>query len=208
MGTYYYLVSQLPFLMYGQKPPMSSEAFRNLARPILDASDAAIFDMISLDPQPVPVAHEIFSYADTSPSCGSDFIDNWREWERALRLNLAKRRAAKVMREGAMPIEPPAVPSDAVTAATRVVSGEESPLEAEILLDKARWSAIDSLQGINYFDRNIVFAYLLKLLILERHSLMQTETGLSAYKSLYASIIESGVALGGVSGITPAGEAK
>ena len=208
MGTYYYLVSQLPFLIYGQKPPMSSDAFRNLARPILDADDAAIFDTISLDPQPVPLAHEIFSYADAIPSCGSDFIDNWREWERVLRLNLAKRRAAKIMREGAMPIEPPTVPSDAATVATRAAGGDESPLDADILLDKARWSAIDNLQGIDYFDRNIVFAYLLKLLILERRSLMQTETGLSSYKSLYASIIESGVALGGVSGITPAGEAK
>ena len=192
--AYYYLVAQLPFLIYGQTPPMPPQAFKDLVRPMLSAEDSALIDMVSLDPQ---------YYTNSAPACGSDFIDGWREWERTLRLNLAKNRALKAKREGALTTEPPALPTDAVTAATRAIAEMESPLEAEVVLDKARWSAIDSLLGYEYFDRNTVFAYLLKLLILQRRASFQTETGFSEYKSLYAAILD-----GAQSGTSRAGESK
>jgi hypothetical protein len=66
----------------------------------------------------------------------------------------------------------------------------ETPLEAEILLDRARWNAIEQFQGIPAFSRNIVYGYLLKLLILERRASFKAETGFAEYKSLYASILE------------------
>ena len=209
MGAYYYLVSQLPSLVYGQKPPMLPEAFIDLAKPMLDADDAALLDRISLDPAPYgEQASTGITYADQAPSSGSDFIDSWREWERTLRLNLARQRAVKVKREGVALAEPPVIPADAATAAHGAIA-TDSPLEADIFLDKARWSAIESLQGVEYFDRNTVFAYLLKLLILQRRAAMQTETGFSEYKSLYASIMSDVAVFDGVqTGVSPAGESK
>jgi hypothetical protein len=168
---------------------MLPEAFKNLARPMLDAEDAALLDIISLDPQPSAAAG--LSYAEAAPSCGSDFIDGWREWERSFRLNLARHRATKAKRDGNTVAEPPVVPADAASASLRAIAAMETPLEAEILIDKTRWSAIESLQGYDYFGRNTIFAYLLKLLILERRASFQTETGFSEYKSLYASILEN-----------------
>jgi len=210
VGAYYYLVSQLPSLAYGQKPPMLPEAFKELAKPLLDEEDAALLDMVSLDPAPYGEAHSTgISYADQAPPSGSDFIDSWREWERALRLNLARQRAVKVKREGTALAEAPIIPADAAAAAHGATAVVDSPLEADIFLDKARWSAIDALQGSDYFDRNIVFAYLLKLLILERRSAMQPETGFSEYKSLYASIVDGvNVFDGAQTGVSPAGESK
>ena len=191
MGSYYYLASQLPSLSYGQKPPMLSEAFKDLAKPMLSAEDAKLLDSVSLDPQPSITANGGLSYAEQAPSSGSDFIDKWREWERAFRLNLARQRAVKAKWEGAVLADPPVVPSDAATAATRAIAAMEAPLEAEILIDKTRWSAIESMQGYDTFSSNAIFAYLLKLLILERRASFQTETGFSEYKSLYASILEN-----------------
>jgi hypothetical protein len=180
---------------------MLPEAFKELAKPLLNADDAALLDVISLEPAGL-------SSANQAPPCGSDFIDQWREWERALRLNLARRRAVKVKRENAALAEPPVVPALAATAAQGAVAAA-SPLEAEIFLDKARWSAIESLQGVDYFNRNTVFAYLLKLLILERNASFQTETGFSEYKSLYASILGSVAVFDGVqTRASPAGESK
>ena len=190
MGSYYYLVAQLPYLTYGQTPPMPPQAFKEMVRPMLTSEDSAFLDMVSL------------AFVEGAPACGSDFIDGWRDWERTLRLNLARNRAVKAKREGAATAEPPALPVDAAAVATRAVA-EESPLEAEITLDKARWSAIDSLLGYEYFDRNTVFAYLLKLLILQRRASFQTETGFSEYKSLYAAILD-----GAQSGTSRAGESK
>jgi len=210
VGSYYYLVSQLPSLIYGQKPPMLPEAFKELAKPILSAEDAALLDTISLDPAPCGEhSSPGITYAEQAPPSGSDFIDGWREWERTLRLNLARQRAVKVKREGAALAEPPVIPADAASAAHGAIASVDSPLDADIFLDKARWSAIDALQGVEYFDRNTIFAYLLKLLILERRAAMQPETGFSEYKSLYASIMDGVNVFDGVqTGVSPAGESK
>ena len=205
MGSYYYVVAQLPSLAYGQTPPMKPQAYKDLVKPLLNAEDAAFLDMVGLDPHPLPEGTLLatgITYAENAPASGSDFIDGWREWERTLRLNIARNRAIKIKREGTPTAEPPVVPADAATAATRALA-EESPLEAEITLDKARWSAIDSLLGVTYFDRNVIFAYLLKLLILQRRASFQTETGFSEYKSLYAAILD-----GAQSGTSRVGESK
>jgi hypothetical protein len=47
------------------------------------------------------------------------------------------------------------------------------------------------LAGIDYFSKNVVFAYFLKLLLLERQQLFDTEKGFTEYKSLYVSIMEN-----------------
>jgi hypothetical protein len=169
---------------------MSSAAFRDLARPLLSDGDAALMDLVNLDPQPPKAGEEGASYADNAPASGSDFIDQWREWERSLRLNVARHRAIKTKREGGAPVEPPVFPADAAAVAVKAVVATESPLEAEILIDKARWSAIDVLQGIDYFDRNTIYAYLLKLMILERRASFKTEIGFAEYKSLYTAILD------------------
>ena len=188
MGSYYYLTAQLPFLIYEQKPPMSSSSFKALAGSLMLEEDAVFLDVILLDTKPRGGSDG--SYAEPAPLSGCDFIDNWREWERVLRLNLAKHRAIKIKRDVSA-FEPPCYPADAASVAVKAVNGELSPLETEIFIDKARWNAIDALAGNNYFDRNIIFAYFLKLLLLERRQLFNVERGFAEYKSLYADIIES-----------------
>ena len=191
MGSYYYLMAQLPSLVYEQKPPMSSTAFRDLAHTLMDKSDSALLGQVSLDPDPDGAKSGGSSYKELTPSTGCEFIDNWREWERVLRLNLAKNRAVKLKRESSSTAEPPYYPADAVGIAVKAVAGELSPLDGEIFIDKARWNTIEYFAGRDYFDRNNVYAYLLKLLLLERRLSFNTEKGFSEYKSLYASIIES-----------------
>jgi len=188
--SYYYLMAQLPFLIYEQKPPMSSAAFKLLAESVLAEEDAALFNNLGLDPDPEQ-AKEGSSYADSAPPTGCGFIDGWREWERTLRLNLAKQRAIRLKRENVAAVEPPFMPTDASSAAVRAVAGDCNPLEGEIIIDKARWSAIDALAGIDSFSRDNVYAYFLKLMILERRQAFNAEKGFSEYKSLYAEIINS-----------------
>jgi hypothetical protein len=212
VGSYYYLAAQLPCLIYGQNPTMSSFAFREMVRPLLEEKDAYFLDLCYLDPAGVApdekdASHSVIeedgpAYADNAHASGSDFIDNWRIWERTLRLNLARYRSQKIKREGGVLVEPPAFPADAVSAALRAAAAE-SALDAELILDRARWDAIDYLQGIDYFDRNTVYAFLLKLMLLERKAAFKVEEGFSEYKALYASILE-GVELG----MSPGGEPK
>ncbi|MCL2138620.1 MAG: DUF2764 domain-containing protein [Treponema sp.] len=155
--------------------------------PLLSKADAALLSALQIDPQPLN-GKSGFSYTEDTPSSGSGFIDAWRNWERCFRLNLARLRFSRVKREGAAPVEAPGFPIDAAALAAKAM--QESPLDAENLIDRARWDAIEGMQGINYFHRNVIFAYLLKLMILERQASFQAETGFSEYQSLYASILE------------------
>jgi hypothetical protein len=201
VASYYYLAAQLPFLIYGQPPPMSSRAFRELCREKLNAADGALLDICVLDPDPAGIAPggaALFgvgsspagpSYTEAPPITGSDFIDRWRAWERALRLNLARYRFQRLRREGAAAAEAPDYPADAAAAA-KAAAALESPLEAELFLDKSRWDAIENFRGLHYFGRNTIYAYLLQLLLMERRSLFKTEEGFREYKGLYASILE------------------
>jgi hypothetical protein len=116
-------------------------------------------------------------------------LDNWEEWEGALRLNLARLRAQHLKREGAAP-DAPGYPADAVHAA-KAACAMDSPLEAELFLDKTRWDAIERLRGLDNFGSDFIFAYLLKLLLMERKTSFKTEKGFMEYKTLYAAIVNN-----------------
>ena len=176
------MVAQLPCLLYEQKPPMSAADFKEMAKSLMEKKDADLMDCLS-------VGNEIkMTGEETSATTGSDFIDSWREWEHTLRLNLARQRAIKIKRE--MPAESPVYSLEPAAAAAKAID-EYSPFEGEIILDKARWRAVNSLVGSVYFHRNNIFAYYLKLILLERRQSFDTEKGFAEYKSLYASIINN-----------------
>jgi len=158
VSYYPYLGAQLPYLAYGQNPPMSSGTFKALASELMSPKDAALLNYCTLDPDPVKEEDTGASYAEPARLVSSKMINGWKDWERTLRLNLAKNRAVKLKRDAGAAVEPPAVPLDAVMAAKNAMSFE-SPLEAELFLGKARWDAIESFQGINIFNESAMYAY-------------------------------------------------
>ena len=186
MGSYYYLAAQLPYLVYGQGVPMSSADFKAMAHDAMSSADAALLDCCTLDPD--PEAGPGVSYAEQARRTGSDFINRWKEWERTLRLTLARGRFQKLKREGGVMVDPPEYPADAAAVAKNALA-MESPLEAEFFLDKARWDAIESFQDISNFTENAMYAYLLKLQLMERRSAFKNEEGLAEYKGLYDAIL-------------------
>lgn len=184
MAAYYYLIAQLPHLSYATPVPMGSEAFRALCVEQLVPADARLLSYCVIAPA-APAAG-----TSAAVSSGSAFIDAWLAWEGALRLHLVKARAARLKREIGRYADAPVEPLDAAAAARSALL-VDSPLEAEYLLDRARWTAIDTLQGFDAFGRDAVYAYLLKLLILERKSLFRVEEGFAEYKAVYASVMEA-----------------
>jgi hypothetical protein len=177
---------------------MSPRAFRSLCEGQLEDEDRALLGYCTLDGG--------FSFRDGFPAYGeepeptsSDFINRWRSGERALRLHLGRLRFLRLKPEGgAAPVPPPEGMAWAAATA-RAALAIESPLEAELFLDKSRWDVVESLQGIDYFSRNTLFGYLLKLLLMERRSFFKAEEGFAEYKGLYASVME---AAGGLASVT------
>ncbi|MDR2096210.1 MAG: DUF2764 domain-containing protein [Treponema sp.] len=193
--AYYYLAAQLPSLSYGQAAPMSSDAYIKLCGEKLSKADTELLKLCSLDPAPLsgtaPEGDGFGrSYSEAPAPCSSPLIDRWRIWERALRLNLARFRIQKFKREGAVSFEAPEDPADAAAVA-KAAFAMESPLEAEIFLDESRWKAIEAFQGIDYFSRDTLYAYLLKLLIMERQALFKAEDGFAEYKGLYEAVMDA-----------------
>jgi hypothetical protein len=181
---------------------MSSEAFKEMALAFLNKKDAALLKKLSLglstesvpaeaDGDSSPISAAIRKIRQCKKGTGCKFIDRWKEWELTLRLNLARYRSLNLYHDNTDTIEPPVSPSDAYTVAANVATHESSPIENEIILDKARWNAVDLFTHNDYFNKNNVYAYYLKLLLLERRQLFDAETGFAEYKSLYAQIIES-----------------
>jgi len=187
VAEYYYLIAQLPYLRYDQKPPMSSAAFLEMAGSFLSSVDRKLMKFLSLEPVP---GITIETYASPKKT-GCKFLDDWLKWEGALRLNLARYRALKLYNESLIS-DPVVVPVEAYNSATQIFTQEGSPLNGELMLDKARWDIIDSMITNDYFNRNVVYAYYLKLLLMERRQIFNDiEIGFSEYKSLYAQIMDS-----------------
>jgi hypothetical protein len=177
--NYYYFVSTLPFISYGDKPPMGSEEFREQCLDQLHEDDAALIRYCYYDP---------LLAIETVQSTGSPFIDCLMARERTLVLNLAYLRAGKLKRPS--PGDPPHdVPrAEAVAKAAFEMA---DPLEAAIFIDKSRWGALDEMLGIDPFGVNNVFAYLMKLQLLERCQFFDAEIGAGKYKELYDSILNA-----------------
>jgi hypothetical protein len=144
---------------------------------LLHPEDAALLKYCYYDPKLA---------VETVKPTGSDFIDLLMLRERVLILNLAFIRAAKLKRPS--PGDPP---HDVPRAEARGKAAFEmdDPLEATIYIDQGRWGALDDMTGLNLFGVNNIFAYLLKLQLLERRQRFDAETGAGNYKELYNSIL-------------------
>ncbi|MDR0612407.1 MAG: DUF2764 domain-containing protein [Dysgonamonadaceae bacterium] len=134
----------------------------------------------------------IHDEAEPFRAVDSAFIDKWRKRERSLIHAMAQLRAAR-LKTDAPPVEH--WDMDAENQAKTAVS-MDNPLEAELFLDKGRWEAVERLQQNAYFGVNAVYAYMLKLLLIERRAAFKTEEGFDEYKTLYASIMENAPGVG------------
>jgi hypothetical protein len=179
VSNYYYFVAQLPYVNYGEVPPMSTEEFRELCKRFLSGRDYALIQYCVIQPEVTLKADE---------HTGSDFVDQWVAREKAFWLNLAALRAGKMKRQG--PEDPP---HDAprAEAVARAAFAMDDPMQAELYIDRARWGAVDAMCGMDYFSVNTIFAYLIKLQLMERKQLFNTEEGFSEYKALYAAIMDA-----------------
>jgi len=177
--NYYYFVATLPSIEHGDKPPMGSEEFRQQCHDQLHEDDAALLRYCYYNP---------LLAIETNQSTGSPFIDCLLARERTLVLNLAYLRAGMLKRPS--PGDPPHdVPR--AEAVAKAAFEMDDPLEAAIFIDKARWDALDEMLGIDPFGVNNVFAYLMKLQLLERRQCFDAEVGTVKYKEIYDSILNA-----------------
>lgn len=123
---------------------------------------------------------------------GSDGLSgnlfHFARWEMCVRRTLARMRAQKLGWE--FDEEQPEVDADAERVARDAIS-QESPLEAEMILQRARWEKLDGLSVGHYFDIDWLVVYMLKLLVLERNGKMTKEEGAERFNDFYSRMVET-----------------
>ncbi|AEE16612.1 DUF2764 family protein [Treponema brennaborense] len=177
MGTWYYLLSQLPsFSVTSERAPLpvTEKYFLELCSRFLDAKSMKILESVSLEPP------------RNGRKTGSAFLDAWYETERELRCALARIRALKLKKEFDM--SDVSVPPD-IAQIARTACGMDSPLAAEQYLNEVRINMIDRFAPLDAFSTDAVYAYALKLKLALRMRSFSEEAGSASYRTIYDKIL-------------------
>jgi hypothetical protein len=157
MAEYYtYLISSLPMLHFGMKPPFSFERFLELCRQLIPNED---FGLLRALPQP----EEYLTTGKSHP-----IILKWIEFDTGLRNELVKIRATRKHVDPATYLRPDGYSGSSLAPVSVAANINTSFLDAETTLDETRWKALDELATGHYFDLGFLITYAYKLLILER----------------------------------------
>ncbi len=151
---YVYLISSLPMLQFGARPPFSFEKFLELCRRFIPETDAKILEKVSIS-------------ADFPPE-KQPTLKGWHDFDTQIRNELVKIRASQRHVEPAKFLRGEKFPDLSVTHLAMSAARNPSILEAQKLLDMERWRALDGFCFGHYFDLDFLIIYCLKLLILER----------------------------------------
>ncbi|HKL21888.1 MAG TPA: DUF2764 family protein [Tichowtungia sp.] len=161
MKEHIYLVSSLPTLRIGDKPPMGAEAFRAactgwLSDDELDAVDAAL---------------------ENRAPTQSGVASAWWNGEVQLRDAVVRVRSKNRGVEGSSFIKPYEGFSATIEKMVTDAFTRPDPLEQEMELDRARWSLIEDLTLTAPFGFAAVLAFAVKVRIAERWAQMDEEAG-------------------------------
>ena len=164
MREYYYLIASLPMLEFGAKPPMSYVDFLKRCRGQLCSDDMRIIGKVKTGPE-----------EERGESCG--VLKEWNDFEIALRNEITKQRALRLTKDPLKYIrgEDYSNPFESVFAHWAV--SQDSPMGAELYLDRVRWEKIEEFSKGHYFDIGFLITYALKLQILERWQNINKEGG-------------------------------
>jgi len=160
MDKYYYLVAQLPTLVFDRDPPLDVDGFLAECEKWVSARDLAVLSEMHL--------------SDTEGEApGPGVVQEYRAFEKALRGDVAEYRRH---RGSDQEYRPSAFPLSAVR--------EGTPLDVERRLLRLRWDTIEELEQAHHFDLGILVLYMLKLQILRRLSTFDREEGLKTFQNL------------------------
>ena len=156
MDKYYYFVSQLPLLIFGQESYIDKERFLDEAKKWLSDKDFSTISGVSLN--------------DFYPRDGdNEVLAKYKNFERNLREEIASFRKNE---------------SHGRATSLNLNLNEGTPLEIERTLLHLRWEFIESLEEGHFFDLEILILHFLKLQALERLLTFDREKGTAVFDKL------------------------
>jgi hypothetical protein len=168
MSYYVYLISSLPMLHFGAKPPFSSERFLKMCEELIPETDLKVLEPLTLDPLPIGEREGVRG------KCTIFTLARWFDFDTALRNELVKIRASRKHIDPAKYLRKDSLSEPSVAHAAMNAYRNTSILEAEKMLDQERWRFLDEISFGHYFDIDFLVIYALKLRILERWEKIDT----------------------------------
>lgn len=160
MADFYpYLISSLPTLQFGMKPPFSFEQFLETCHRFIPEKD---YQILSTLPQPE-------HYSERGRR--HHFLEQWIQFDTSLRNEIVKVRAGRRHIEAATAatyLRPDSYTGPSPAPVIGAATMSSSLLEGEKVLDETRWKMLDELARAHYFDLEALISYAYKLLILHR----------------------------------------
>lgn len=160
MDRYYYLASQLPFLVFGLRPSLKREVFLEEVKKWVRGKEFSILSCLDLND---------FRVKEEDPP----ILKEYKKFELGLRKDVSLWR--KVKKEGGE-FNPEVIPKD--------ILKDADPLEAEKRLLRLRWEFIEERQLGHYSDLEFLILYFLKFQILERLFTFDKEKGKEKFKEI------------------------
>ena len=161
-------------LEFGAKMPFSYNNFLSRCQERLARSDMDIVKRASILPYE--------DIDDPSPT-----LREWKRFDTTLRNELARSRAAKFTKDPLLYIRGEDYPDPSVSSLVQWVVNLDSPLEAELCLDRFRWEKIGQLKKGHYFDIDYLITYALELQILERWERIDSKDGMRILEALLSA---------------------
>jgi hypothetical protein len=155
-GYYMYLTSSLPALSFGAKPPLSFKKFISSCEGVIPQSDVEALKSVP------DVCAGVAATANIA-------LKKWRIFDRALRNELVKIRAARKKVEASRYMREDGF--DGITEIAHIAIAahrKTSLIEAERYLDAERWRYLDEIVTGRSFYLDSLVVYAVKLIMLER----------------------------------------
>jgi hypothetical protein len=159
--NHWYLVASLPYLRFGEKPPVSRDAFLSACGGCLPDDEFAALRAVLENRKPVD----------------GGVAGAWWNGEVQLRNAVARIRSRNRSADAARFIRPHEGFSVSIEKAVTDAFAQSNPLEQESELDRARWSLADELALTNPFGFPGILAFAVKLRIAERWAVLNDEGG-------------------------------
>ena len=146
-------------------------------------------------------------YYDSSLKCKNDFVSRWFEFN----LNINNLLSATACRKHGIPVSESVIGNNAIAQAIRTsnakdfgitpifpqidevfrIAEETDLMEREKKIDLLKWKWLEEEAFFHYFTVEKIFAYLIKLSIVERWVMLSKETGEEIFRDMIQTLKQS-----------------
>ena len=154
-------------LHFGMKPPISYPDFLEVCSSEVNQEDM-----------------EILRESDSH----SAILKEWEGFNRRLRNELVRTRAAKKGKDPNKYLRGDNGADPFIAPLAHWSVNQDSPMEAELYLDRVKWDKIEEMKTGHYFDMEYLAAYGLQLKILERWHRINSADGVKVLEGLAEKI--------------------